>query len=112
MSDTLMKKTKKELVDIIFRKDDVHKKLKEDNDALNNKLETLIKLNNDKDVNLAHKNNEIANLVTQVNEYIDMCDEYASRCQEIVNSCNKFKNLAILSVCIMILVLILMFILL
>lgn len=112
MSNTLMNKTKKELVDIILRKDDIHKKLKEDNEDLSKKIVSLNKLINAKDINLAHKNNDIANLITQVNEFTDSCDEYASKCQEIVNRCNKFKNLAILSTCITIIALISMFILL
>ena len=126
MSNILMNKTKKELVDIILRKDDIHKKLKEDNDDLyskialinntnkdlNNKIKGLQKLISDKDVALIHKNNDISKLITQVNDFTDTCDEYASRCQEIVDKCNKFKNLAILSTCITIVVLISMFILL
>lgn len=112
MSNTLMNKTKKELVDIILRKDDVHKKLKEDNEDLSKKIASLNKLINAKDDNLARKNNDIANLITQVNEFTDSCDEYASKYQEIVDRCNKFKNLAILSTCITVAVLISMFILL
>lgn len=98
MSNTLMNKTKRELVDIILRKDDIHKKLN--------------KLISDKDIDLAHKNNDIANLITQVNDFTYTCDEYASKCQEIVDKCNRFKNLAILSTCITVIVLISMFILL
>ena len=98
MSNTLMNKTKKELVDIILRKDDIHKNLN--------------KLISDKDIDLANKNNDISNLITEVNDFKDCCDEYASKYFEIIDKCNRFKNIAILSTCITIIVLISMFILL
>lgn len=105
MSDALIKKTKQQLVDIIFRKDDVHKKLKEDNEHLNDKIKDLNKTINNKDT-------DIANLNTQLNEFIEACDDYASKCQDLINKFNRFKNLAIISVCINISLLITMFILL
>lgn len=117
MSNILINKSKKELVDIIIRKDDVHKRLKKDNEdlrseikALNNinkdyyeKIKDLVELLKDKDIN-------IANLNKQVNEFTDSCDEYASKCQELINKRNKFKNLAVFSNCISIVILILMLI--
>ena len=119
MSNTLINKSKKELVDIIIRKDDVHKRLKEDNENLHSEVKALNHINEDyydKIKNLVEllKNKDInlANLNKQVNEFTDACDEYASKCQEIINKCNKFKNLAIISVCITIVVLISMLILL
>lgn len=107
MSNALMSKDKRKLVDIIFRKDDIHKKLKKDNEDLqskialadninkdlNNKIETLTKLNSDKDI-------DIANLNKEINDFKDCCDEYASRCQELINRCNTFRRLAIISTCI------------
>lgn len=112
MSNTLMNKTKRELVDIILRKDDIHKKINDTNKDLNDKIKNLNKLISDKDIDLAHKNNDIANLITQVNDFTYSCDEYASKYQEIVDKCNRFKNIAILSTCITVIVLILIFILL
>lgn len=119
MSDALMKKTKQQLVDIIFRKDDVHKKLKEDNEDLYSKIALINNTNKDlndkiKDLNklISNKDTDIANLNTQLNEFIEACDDYASKCQDLINKLNRFKNLAIISVCINISLLITMFILL
>lgn len=119
MSNALISKDKRKLVDIIFRKDDVHKKLKKDNEDLkskialadninkdlNNKIETLTKLNSDKDIN-------IANLNEQINDFKDCCDEYASKYFELIDKCKNFKRLAIINTCITIAVLISMLILL
>lgn len=106
MSNTLMNKTKRELVDIILRKDDIHKKINDTNKDLNNKIKNLNKLISDKDIDLANKNNDIANLNKQINEFKDCCDEYASKYFELIDKCDRFKNIAILSTCITIAVLI------
>ena len=114
-----MSKDKRKLVDIIFRKDDVHKKLKKDNEdlrseikALNHinkdyydKVQDLIKLIKDKDIN-------IANLNKQINDFKDCCDEYASKYFEIIDKCKNFKRLSVINTCITIAVLISMLILL
>lgn len=119
MSNALMSKDKKKLVDIIFRKDDVHKKLKKDNEylrseikALDNinkdyydKIQDLIKLIKDKDINIANLNKEI-------NDFKDCCDEYASKYFEIIYKCKNFKRLSVINTCITIAVLISMLILL
>ena len=112
MSNALMNKNKKELVDIIFRKDDIHKKLKQDNKDLNDKIKNLNEIINNKNTDLAYKNNDIANLITQVNEYTDMCDEYATKYFEIIDKCKNFKRLSVINTCITIAVLISMLILL
>lgn len=119
MSNALMNKDKRKLVDIIFRKDDIHKKLKKDNEDLqskialvnninkdlNNKIETLTKLNNNKDI-------DIANLNKQINDFKDCCDEYITKYFEIIDKCKNFKRLSVINTCITIAVLISMFILL
>lgn len=106
MSNALMNKTKRELVDIIFRKDDIYKKINNTNKDLNDKIENLNKIISYKDIDLANKNNDIANLNKEINDFKDCCDEYASKYFEIMDKCNKFKNIAILSTCITIAVLI------
>ena len=119
MSNVLINKDKRKLVDIIMRKDDVHKKLKKDNEdlrsevkALNNinkdyydKIKDLVELLKDKDIN-------IANLNKQINDFKDCCDEYASKYFEIIDKCKNFKRLSIINTCITIAVLISMLVLL
>lgn len=119
MSNALMNKDKRKLVDIIFRKDDIHKKLKKDNEdlrseikALDNinkdyyyKIQDLIKLSKDKDINIVNLNKEI-------NDFKDCCDEYASKYFEIIDKCKNFKRLSVINTCITIAVLISMLILL
>ena len=119
MSNVLINKDKRKLVDIIIRKDDVHKKLKKDNEdlrsevkALNNinkdyydKIKDLVELLKDKDIN-------IANLNKQINDFKDCCDEYASKYFEIIDKCKNFKRLSIINTCITIAVLISMLVLL
>lgn len=112
MSNTLMNKTKKELVDIILRKDDIHKKINDTNKDLNDKIKNLNKIISDKDIDLAHKNNDIANLNKQINDFKDYCDEYASKYFEIIDKCQNFKLLSFISIGITITVLISMLILL
>lgn len=70
MSNALINKDKRKLVDIIMRKDDVYKKLKKDNEdlrseikALNHinkdyydKIKDLVELLKDKDINIANLN--------------------------------------------------------
>ena len=116
MSNALINKDKRKLVDIIMRKDDVHKKLKKDNEdlcseikALNNinkdyydKIKDLVELLKDKDTN-------IANLNKRINDFKDCCDEYASKYFEIIDKCQNFKCLSVINTCITIAVLISMF---
>lgn len=112
MSNILMNKTKKELVDIILRKDDIHKKINNTNKDLNDKIKNLNKLISVKDIDLANKNNNIDNLNEQINDFKDCCDEYASKYFEIIDKCQKFKRLSVINTCITIAVLISMLILL
>lgn len=119
MSNALVNKDKRKLVDIIMRKDDVHKKLKKDNEDLRSeikaldyinkdyydKIQDLIKLIKDKDIN-------IANLNKQINDFKDCCDEYATKYFEIIDKCKNFKRLSVINTCITIAVLISMLILL
>ena len=119
MSNGLMNKDKRKLVDIIFRKDDIYKKLKKDNEDLRSeikalyninkdyydKIQDLIKLIKDKDIN-------IVNLNKQINDFKDCCDEYASKYFEIIDKCKNFKRLFVINTCITIAVLISMLILL
>ena len=119
MSNALINKDKRKLVDIIMRKDDIHKKLKKDNEDLRSeikaldhinkdyydKIQDLIKLIKDKDIN-------IANLNKQINDFKDCCDEYATKYFEIIDKCKNFKRLSVINTCITIAVLISMFILL
>nr|DAG91723.1 MAG TPA: hypothetical protein [Crassvirales sp.] len=119
MFNALINKDKRKLVDIIMRKDDIHKKLKKDNadlcsevKALANinkdyydKIQDLIKLIKDKDIN-------ITNLNKQINDFKDCCDEYATKYFEIIDKCKNFKRLSVINTCITIAVLISMLILL
>lgn len=119
MSNALINKDKRKLVNIIIRKDDIHKKLKKDNEDLRsqikafdninkdyyNKIQDLIKLIKDKDTN-------IANLNKQINDFKDCCDEYASKYFQIIDKCKNFKLLSVINTCITIAVLISMLILL
>lgn len=100
MFNTLMNKTKRELVDIILRKDDIHKKINDTNKDLNDKIKNLNKLISDKDIDLANKNNDIANLNKQINDFKDCCDAYASKYFEIIDKCKNFKRLSIINTCI------------
>ena len=47
MSNALINKDKRKLVDIIFRKDDIHKKLKKDNEDLLSEIKALDNINKD-----------------------------------------------------------------
>jgi hypothetical protein len=107
MSNALINKDKRKLVDIIIRKDDIYKKLKKNNEDLRSqikafddinknyydKIQDLIKVIKDKDIN-------IANLNKQINDFKDCCDEYASNYFEIINKCKNFKRLSIINTCI------------
>ena len=119
MSNALINKDKRKLVDIIFRKDDVHKKLKKYNEDLRSEIKALDNINKDyydkiKDLVelLKDKDINIANLNKQINDFEDCCDEYASKYFEIIDKCKKFKRLSIINTCITIAVLISMLILL
>lgn len=118
MSNTLINKNKRKLVDIM-RKYDGHKKLKKDNEDLRSKIKALdyinkdyydkiqdlIKLIKDKDIN-------IANLNKQINDFNDCCDEYAIKYFEIIDKYKNLKRLSVINTCITIAVLIYMLILL
>ena len=45
MSNALINKDKRKLVDIIMRKDDVHKKLKKDNEYISSEIKALDNIN-------------------------------------------------------------------
>lgn len=119
MSNALINKDKRKLVDIIMRKDDVHKKLKKDNEDLRSKIKALNHINKNqydkiKDLVelLKYKDTNITNLNKQINDFKDCCDEYASKYFEIIDKCQNFKRLSVISICITIAVLISMLILL
>ena len=119
MSNALMSKDKRKLVDIIMRKDDVHKKLKKDNEDLRSEIKTLNNINKDyydkiKDLVelLKDKDTNIANLNNEINDFKDGYDEYTSKYFEIIDKCQKFKRLSVINTCITIAVLISMLILL
>ena len=136
MSDALMRKTKQQLVDIILRKDEVHKSLNDslneihkelvDKDGCNDKLKERVK-------QLVEENN---NLNTRLNAYIDhidklaydkkglikeleeatiksdglieACDEYASKVQEQIEDIKHYKRLSILTSSVTIIVLLIL----
>lgn len=119
MSNALINKDKKKLVDIIMRKDDVHKKLKKDNEDLRSEIKALNHINKDyydkiKDLVelLKDKDINIANLNKQINDFKDCCDEYASKYFKIIDKCKNFKRLSLINTCITIAVLISMLMLL
>lgn len=119
MSNALMNKDKRKLVDIIFRKDDIHKKLKKDNEDLRSEIKALDNINKDcydkiQDLRklIKDKDIHIANLNKQINDFKDCCDEYASKYFEIIDKCKNFKRLSVINTCITIAVLISMLILL
>jgi chromosome segregation ATPase len=138
MSDALMRKTKQQLVNIILRKDDIHKSLNddilkltsslEDKDKLYNNLREQVKQLNKKIVDLndviKSRNTYILNLedlnknldkdrdnaILKANDLAEACDEYASRIQEYINTTKHYKCLSALTSSIAIIVLITMLI--
>ena len=78
-NDSLARKTKKELVDIILRKDDVERRLRETIEGLN---KTINKLKIDKRV-IADSNNILdKDYQNMKDNYEHICDEYATyRCE-------------------------------
>lgn len=93
----LMKKTKKELVDVILRKDDVERKLSEEITRLTDDREALkdqCKIVNTKVANLKLENSV---LNQQVEEFKKVHDEYASNIQELMSSRFNWRFVALLS---------------
>lgn len=105
-SSSLMKKTKQDLVNIILRKDDVHK-------DLNEKIETLVKERDDafaqnKKLNsaLANINLENKRLNRTVDGYQSALDEDASIIQENKNKLKFWSSMALIEAVILIIVMI------
>ena len=94
MSDALMRKTKQQLVDIIFRKDDVHKELNKKIEELGGDL--VLKNNRIQDLEDINKrlNTDIEDVVLKANGLTEACDEYASKIQEYINANKHYKYLS------------------
>lgn len=135
MSDALMRKTKQQLVDIILRKDEVHKKLNDDIDELNKKLadkddydklkeqvRQLSKTNDYLNNHLKAYINDIEELAydkealvkeleeaaIKSNDLVESCDEYASKIQEQIDNTKLYKRLSILTSSVTIIVLLIL----
>lgn len=99
-----MRKTKQQLIDIILRKDEVHKKLNDDIDKLHKEKDYLnTRLNayiNHVD-ELAYDKNalvkELEEAAIKTNDLTEACDEYASRIQEYIDDIKHYKRLSILT---------------
>ncbi len=135
MSDALMRKTRKELVDIIFRKDEVHKKLNDDIDELNKQLvnkgdydklkEQVKQLSKENGYLNARLNayidqvdklaydkeasfKELKEASIKYNDLLEACDEYVSKIQEQINNTKFYKRLSILTSSVTIIVLLIL----
>ena len=82
-SNSLMKKTKAQLVEIILRKDEVERNLRKD---INELCDSLDKIKNEKE--LLEKNFE-----TLKNDYREECDKNASYIQELKDKTERYKIL-------------------
>ena len=82
-SNSLMKKTKAQLVEIILRKDEVERNLRKD---INELCDSLDKIKNEKE--LLEKNFE-----TLKNDYREECDKNASCIQELKDKTERYKML-------------------
>lgn len=82
-SNSLMKKTKAQLVEIILRKDEVERNLRKD---INELCDSLDKIKNEKE--LLEKNFE-----TLKNDYREECDKNASYIQELKDKTKRYKIL-------------------
>ena len=82
-SNSLMKKTKAQLVEIILRKDEVERNLRKD---INELCDSLDKIKNEKE--LLEKNFE-----TLKNDYREECDKNASYIQELKDKTKRSKIL-------------------
>lgn len=125
MSNSLMRKTKQDLIDIILRKDDVHKSLNDSIDVLQKDLNDKTKLYDDakeqvkqlnkkvtdlnallalnrgricnlEDINKS-LNKDIEDAIIKTNDLTEACDEYASRIQEYIEDTKYYKRLSILT---------------
>lgn len=118
-NNTLMRKTKQELVNIILRKDDIADKLqkeleglqriirtksnsidskderiirlKEEITKLNNVIKSRIEILDNTRKDVINKTAEIAELNAQLNDIKDGCDEYATRFVELTNRNKQLK---------------------
>lgn len=98
---SLMKKTKAQLVEIILRKDEVEKTIREELkiavDDASQKCEdynAITEIYNKCAEDLAEIDNEYSKLK---NAYSEQCDEYASERQELIDKVNRYKTLFCLS---------------
>lgn len=82
-SNSLMKKTRAQLVEIILRKDEVERNLRKD---INELCDSLDKIKNEKE--LLEKNFE-----TLKNDYREECDKNASYIQELKDKTKRYKIL-------------------
>ena len=82
-SNSLMKKTKAQLVEIILRKDEVERNLRKD---INDLCDSLDKIKNEKEL-LENK------FETLQNDYREKCDEKASYIQELKDKTERYKML-------------------
>lgn len=85
MAEKLIDKSRKELVEIIFRKDDIYKAVHKDF------IDLATEYNKECDKNnLLEKEKE--DLEHKVEEFKEVCDEYASKFQKIYDINKRFKR--------------------
>lgn len=82
MNNTLSKKTRSQLIEIIMRKDDIEKHRSEQVKELSKTNEELLN-------SIKEKNLEIINLTTDNNDYRDLIDNYTTEIAELNNRMNK-----------------------
>lgn len=85
MAEKLIDKSRKELVEIIFRKDDIYKAVHKDF------IDLATEYNKECDKNnLLEKEKE--DLERKVEEFKEACDEYASKLQEVYDKNKRFRR--------------------
>ena len=82
-SNSLMKKTKAQLVEIILRKDEVERNLRKD---INELYDSLDKIKSEKELLDTH-------FETLLNDYREECDKNASYIQELKDKIKRYKAL-------------------
>lgn len=89
MAEKLIDKSRKELVEIIFRKDDIYKAVHKDF------IDLATEYNKECDKNnLLEKEKE--DLERKVEEFKEACDEYASKLQEVYDKNKRFRRFTII----------------
>ena len=102
-NNSLMKKTKAELVNIILRKDDVEKQLREEMASRDEVIDGNVKT-------IAEQADHITSLTRKIDDFENQCDIFATNIAELEMENNAFKKSNILFIAIAIISLIFVFV--